>query len=372
MAASPLSNESMKAHPTDAESGVRANSSEAARLYQRGVTAARAGQKRIAAGYLTRSVQLNPHSEGAWLWLSGVLEDPNQVAFCLQSVLKLNPQNERAQRGLRWLQERHTLKAEPPSTGTSRLPQIDAPQPQQPATQARPAHYEPREQSDSWWVSWRHWRREAVRVNLMWWSLPIIVLLIALAINRTFAMAVEESASQPVRVQASLPAQPGADTPADVEGNTSFIQILDADTSSVRESQTLAYLDSVEPLRQNLRDAVDTYRANTGQPGAAMDHIASAQAFLDSVRSAYQAMQQMSPPQELYVAHNEYLMGLEYEMAAINDLLEFYGSYRTEHANRAVTRFQAANSHFDRAQSLFSARLQQIGAESTISVHTIR
>jgi hypothetical protein len=80
----------------------------------------------------------------------------------------------------------------------------------------------------------------------------------------------------------------------------------------------------------------------------------------------------MQPPSDLMPAHREYMKGLERELAAINDMLEFYGSYRVELANRAVLRFQQANTHFDRARTLFDARLQQLRYESTISVHTIR
>src|SRR4051812_19612050 len=99
------------------ETAIRANTSEAHRLYQRGVAAARGGQKRIAAGLLTRSVQLDPHNEAAWLWLSGVLDDPHQMAFCLNAVLRLNPANEHAQRGIRWLQDHKLLdeSAKPPA-----------------------------------------------------------------------------------------------------------------------------------------------------------------------------------------------------------------------------------------------------------------
>ena len=88
---------------------IKANEREAAQLFVRGVAAARGGQRRLAAVLLSRVVQLDPQHEMGWLWLSGVLDDPKEIAFCLRSVLAINPHNERAQRGLAWLKSRQLL-----------------------------------------------------------------------------------------------------------------------------------------------------------------------------------------------------------------------------------------------------------------------
>ena len=95
------------------ESAIKSNEREAARLYERGVAAARGGQRRVAAGLLARAVQLDPRHEMGWLWLSGVLEEPNEIAFCLRSVLAVNPHNERARQGLAWLEQRALIPAQP-------------------------------------------------------------------------------------------------------------------------------------------------------------------------------------------------------------------------------------------------------------------
>ncbi|MBC8160215.1 MAG: hypothetical protein H7Z42_03265, partial [Roseiflexaceae bacterium] len=79
------------------ERSVRQNPEEAERLYQRGLGAARGGQRRMAASLLSRAVQLNPQHAQAWLWLSGVLDEPSEIAFCLRSVLSIDPANQRAQ-----------------------------------------------------------------------------------------------------------------------------------------------------------------------------------------------------------------------------------------------------------------------------------
>jgi hypothetical protein len=359
-----------KGHHHGPEPDIQSDTSEATRLYQRGVAAARGGQKRLAAGFLTRSVQLNPRNEGAWLWLSGVLDDPNQVAFCLNSVLKLNPANERAQRGLRWLNERHEIREKAPA---AHLPSIETSAPastprdtsRQRATTSQP--------NDSWWVAWRQWRRDAWRVNLMWWSLPIVVLVLALAIRQSFVLAVEESNRMPaIPTQAPFPAV--APLPQDNEqlASAPIEPIFDAEPSSIRESQTIAYLEELNPLRQQLRDAVDRFRESAGNPGDSMNNIAAAQAWQATVEQVYAEMQTMSPPNDLQAAHETYMAGLQEELTGINHLMEFYGSYRVEEANRAAIRLQIADDHFSRARTLFDARLQQMGAESDISVYTIR
>src|SRR5437762_1944680 len=95
------------------ESAIKSNQREAARLFRRGVAAASSGQRRVAAGLLARVVQLDPRHEMGWLWLSGVLDEPNEVAFCLRSVLTVNPHNERARQGLAWLEERGKIAPQP-------------------------------------------------------------------------------------------------------------------------------------------------------------------------------------------------------------------------------------------------------------------
>src|SRR5919197_6482084 len=95
------------------ESAIKSNQREAARLFERGVAAARGGQRRVAAGLLARTVQLDPRHEMGWLWLSGVLDEPNEIAFCLRSVLAVNPHNARARDGLAWLEQRALIPAQP-------------------------------------------------------------------------------------------------------------------------------------------------------------------------------------------------------------------------------------------------------------------
>ena len=47
-----------------------------------------------------KAVELDPYSEMAWLWLSAVVESKEEQQTCLQNVLVVNPENERARQGL--------------------------------------------------------------------------------------------------------------------------------------------------------------------------------------------------------------------------------------------------------------------------------
>lgn len=353
------------------ETGVKANTAEGMRLYKRGVAAARGGQRRIAAGLLTRSVQLDPNNEGAWLWLSGVIDDPHQIAFCLHSVLKLNPANERARKGLKWLEERQLLNGAPakpaPFLG------IDVGETKQ--------QRKSREEGESWWVSWREARKDLRRASLMWWSVPLILVTLALILHQSFTMALEQAKSPPeiptpqvapTSQAAAKPVSLIAPTPPPSSGPTT-VPMLSSEPIAIRESKAIAYMNQLNPIRQTLRDEVEAYRNVTGKPGsAAVGHTAAAQQLREAVEDALNAMQVMDPPQELQEAHETYIKGLELELEAIDAMSEFYSSYKTELANRAAVRFQEANSHFERARATFRSYMQQVQRSSAVPVHTVR
>lgn len=366
------------------EVAVKANASEAYQLFQRGMAAARGGQRRVAAGLLTRSVRLDPNNEQAWLWLSGVLDDPEQIAFCLRAALRINPSNARAQQGLRWLEERKLLHADSANgasngngngNGSARalgltLPELASQPAAQPAT-ADTAHA-------GWWVQARQSWRETSRLRLVLWSVPIILLCLALVVHQAFALAMQPGPDVPrlaaqaasavtTAATAAVDRLPGEATVAPV------VAILEEEPASVRASLTIGYLSVLEALRTDLRNAVDSYRNATGQPGgASIGHVAAARELRARVEQAHTTMQGLRPPTDLQAAHDEYLQGLALELQAIDDLLEFYGSYRVELANRAALRFQEANAHFARARTVFDAHAAHVGLTSQVSPHTAR
>lgn len=341
---------------TTTEAAVQANESEAQRLYQRGVAAARAGQKRVAAGLLTRSVRLDPRGEMAWLWLSGVLDDPQQQAFCLGAVLKLNPQNQHALRGMHLLEERGLLKGDPqPAAGLS----MPAPAPTPPEEHAR---------RESWWVGWRRSRREMSRARLLLWAFPIIVVCLAIVLYESFALAVERSVVLP-----ATPAEAAASAAPTAIPRPSVEPILEAEPLAVVESLTAGYLAALEPVRADLRAATEAYRAATNQTaGGSVGAVSATQRLRASVASASELMAGLRPPGTLQQAHDDYTKGLELELKALDALLEFYGTYDVANANRAAIHFQEARAYIERAQGAFGAQARQLVELSAMSSQTAR
>ncbi len=338
------------------ETAVKANISEAQQLYERGLAAARGGQKRVAAGLLTRSLQLDPHNERAWLWLSGVLEDPRQQAFCLQAVLRISPANQPAQRGLRVLEERKLIEGgAQPSPGLSQPAEVLA-------AEQRAAV----DQRESWWVAWRRRRRDISRARLLLWVFPLIAVGLAIALNRTIALAVTPATPAPVATLAPAALVSGPPPTPTVE------PILEAEPISVVEGLTIAYLGAVEPLRAGLREATTTYRNATDQPGGSVGYVAATQRLRALVQAAHDDMGRLRPPRTLQQAHDDYRRGLELELEGLDAILEFYGSYNVANANRAAQRFQEARAYIERASASFSARAQQLAQLSSVSPNTAR
>lgn len=350
---------------TTTETAVQANESEARRLYLRGVAAARAGQKRVAAGLLTRSVRLDPRAEMAWLWLSGVLDDPQQQAFCLSAVLKLNPHNQHALRGIRLLEERGLPLGEAqPAAGLSMPAPISADK-----ADAQRLHVgaDDQQRRESWWVGWRHSRREMSRARLLLWAFPIIIVCLAIVLYESFALAVERSVALPAPpVEAAAAA--AAPTP-----EPTIEPILEAEPLAVVESLTASYLGALEPVRANLRSATTAYRAATNQvAGGSVGAVAATQRLRATVADASEELARLRPPATLQQAHDDYAHGLELELKGLDALLTFYSGYDVANANRAALHFQESRAYIERAQGAFGAQARQIVELSQISSQTAR
>jgi len=350
---------------TTGESAVKADTSEAMRLYQRGIAAARGGQRRVAAGLLTRSVQLDPQNERAWLWLGGVLDDPRQQAFCLEAALKINPENEHARRGLTLLRERNLAQG----AATVAAPGLTMPEGRAPAE----APAEARSQGEAWWVSFRRNRREMRWARVILWSLPLALVLSALLLFQSMsALALERS-----RAAAAPTAAPADEIAYEVVAEApprpSVEPILEAEPRAVVEGLAVGYLAAVEPLRAGLREVTAAYRAATSQPGgASVGHAAATQRLRAAVAAALEAMDKLRPPATLQQAHDDYRRGLELELEGLDAILEFYGGYDVANANRAALRFQEARAYIERAAASFAAQSRQLADLSGMSAQTAR
>ncbi|MDX2139012.1 MAG: hypothetical protein SF123_13065 [Chloroflexota bacterium] len=85
-------------------------------MVREGVAALKAGKKDEARTLLMKAVELDQHHEDAWLYLSGVVESEEDQQTCLENVLAINPANERARKGLQYLEQKRTgvVPAPPP------------------------------------------------------------------------------------------------------------------------------------------------------------------------------------------------------------------------------------------------------------------
>ncbi len=75
-------------------------------MVREGINAYRAGNKDEARTLLYKAVEIDEQHEQAWLWLSAVVDSIEDQQTCLENVLTINPNNERARDGLRILNQR--------------------------------------------------------------------------------------------------------------------------------------------------------------------------------------------------------------------------------------------------------------------------
>lgn len=76
-------------------------------MLEQAIGAARAGQRPTARGLLGAILADDPTDVQAWLWLSGVVDQPAEQVQALERVLALDPSNARATYGLQWMHEHH-------------------------------------------------------------------------------------------------------------------------------------------------------------------------------------------------------------------------------------------------------------------------
>lgn len=69
-------------------------------LVEKAITAYKSKQKSQARELLMQAVDIDDKHEKAWLWLSAVVDSAEDQQVCLENVLTINPQNERARKGL--------------------------------------------------------------------------------------------------------------------------------------------------------------------------------------------------------------------------------------------------------------------------------
>lgn len=118
---------------------------------QQGIAALRGGDKNAARALLTASLKEDPNDAAAWLWLTGALDTDEERAHCLRQVLRIEPNNAAAARGLNQVLAR-IQKTPPPEEAAApaasvfaeeAAPLETAASPETPVQEAAPASAQP-------------------------------------------------------------------------------------------------------------------------------------------------------------------------------------------------------------------------------------
>lgn len=69
-------------------------------LVKEGIALLKGGKRMEAKQALMKAVEINQQSEQAWLWLSALVDTPEERLLCLENVIDLNPNNANAKKGI--------------------------------------------------------------------------------------------------------------------------------------------------------------------------------------------------------------------------------------------------------------------------------
>ncbi len=90
------------------------NDLETRKLLVDGVQALLAGRREEAQQLLLSYVDRDELNEEAWLWLSGAVDELNDIETSLQNCLQINKNNQRAHQGLEWVAQQRAASATSP------------------------------------------------------------------------------------------------------------------------------------------------------------------------------------------------------------------------------------------------------------------
>lgn len=93
---------------------------------QQGITAAKAGDKPRAFDLLMRATEDPASSEHAWLWLSSVVNDDPERLYCVNNALRINPNNDTANRAATMLRQKGIFPSIPAYPQAQRAAPVQA------------------------------------------------------------------------------------------------------------------------------------------------------------------------------------------------------------------------------------------------------
>lgn len=79
---------------------------------QRAIATIKSGDKENGKRLLIKVLETDQHNEDAWLWMTKVVDSNSKRIKCLENVLRINPDNETAKRGMTLLQQKQAMVSE--------------------------------------------------------------------------------------------------------------------------------------------------------------------------------------------------------------------------------------------------------------------
>ncbi|MBN1679072.1 MAG: hypothetical protein JW966_02190 [Anaerolineae bacterium] len=96
-------------------------------LIQKAVDAYKTDRKEEAREILMEVVEQDEHNEQAWLWLSAMVDSLEEQQICLENVLTINPDNDRAKKGLDVVSQKLAARSTSTSSNSSIAPSKSPP-----------------------------------------------------------------------------------------------------------------------------------------------------------------------------------------------------------------------------------------------------
>jgi len=297
-------------------------------IFQTGITSAQAGNRRLAQACFKRVIRMEPRHEEAWLWLSQVLDDLDDIAYCLEAALAISPQNEKARLVLERVREGRTEPQRPAEwSALGDLLDLDLPRMLTPL----PAPAAPESSAEV--------RRDWLAP---WWQTGLFFLAVLVVLSLSFYLS--------VRPAGDAPATPGIAPTRNVA------------LSQQHEREVVrAYFAELDAWRSPLRLAHDVYRGQSNQRVSLADQVAYTRALRDQVVVAREALQGLKPPPALAEAHWEYSEGLRLEQEGLDSLLDYFRTSQTSAARQATVDLQEAGTHLERAKAIWADYRQAAG-----------